>query len=58
MGMNLVLECGSDENDLLEYLSMCTVDGALWMWGWGARGQLGQGDTKSSNVPVLVEAFK
>jgi len=41
------------------YHSACIdLDVALWMWGWGARGQLGQGDTKSSNVPVLVEAFK
>ena len=42
----------------MQYLIMCTVDDNLWMWGWGARGQLGQGDTKNHNTPVAVDAFK
>ena len=33
-------------------------DGLLWMWGWGARGQLGQGELKSAFSPIAVEGFK
>ena len=37
-----------------------TVDGRLYMWGWGGRGQLGQGEILKSpqNLPLLVEGFK
>ena len=33
-------------------------DGYLWMWGWGSRGQLGQGELKNLNTPTKVEGFK
>jgi alpha-tubulin suppressor-like RCC1 family protein len=35
------------------------VDGHLYMWGWGGRGQLGQGEISKSpqSSPVLVEGF-
>lgn len=33
-------------------------DGYLWMWGWGSRGQLGQGEMKNLNTPTKVEGFK
>ena len=41
-------------------LSFCfaVASRSLWMWGWGARGQLGQGDTRNLNTPSLVEIFK
>lgn len=30
------------------------VDGRIWCWGWGALGQLGNGDTVIARSPVLV----
>ena len=37
---------------------ICVEDGVLFMWGWGARGQLGQGELKSLFTPTVVNGFK
>jgi alpha-tubulin suppressor-like RCC1 family protein len=39
-------------------LSLYLDDGYLWMWGWGSRGQLGQGEKMNLNSPAKVEGFK
>ena len=31
-----------------------TENGSLWMWGWNARGQLGDGTTEDKHAPVKV----
>jgi len=33
-------------------------EGEIWSMGWNADGQLGVGNDKDSNVPVLVESLK
>jgi alpha-tubulin suppressor-like RCC1 family protein len=30
------------------------TDGTLWAWGYGAQGQLGQGDTNPRSSPTQV----
>jgi len=35
-----------------------TSAGSLFMWGWGERGQLGQGDNSNQYVPTLVNELK
>ena len=42
----------------LDLLANFSEDGILWMWGWGSRGQLGQGELKNLNTPTKVEGFK
>lgn len=32
--------------------------GSLYMWGWGERGQLGQGDKNNQYIPCLVKELK
>ena len=34
-----------------------TADGAVWSWGWGARGELGHGDMQHQLLPKKVEAL-
>ena len=31
-----------------------TTDGSLYMWGWNSHGQLGNGTTNDSNVPIKI----
>ena len=35
-----------------------TTDGALFAWGRGSRGELGDGSMQSTNMPRLVHALK
>lgn len=35
-----------------------TSSGSLYMWGWGERGQLGQGDNNNMFTPCLVRQLK
>lgn len=35
-----------------------TLSGALYMWGWGERGQLGHGDKSNQYIPCLVNELK
>ena len=35
-----------------------TTGGALFSWGWGGSGQLGNGSTEDDVVPQLVQAFE
>lgn len=35
-----------------------TSSGSLYMWGWGERGQLGQGDYNNLYIPSLVNGLK
>ena len=44
--------------NILTLLANFSEDGILWMWGWGSRGQLGQGELKNLNTPTKVEGFK
>ena len=41
---------------------LMAVEGGLYMWGWGGRGQLGQGEImktpQHTSAPLLVEGFK
>ena len=39
---------------------LSAVGGKLHMWGWGGRGQLGQGEIIKSpqSLPVIVDGFK
>ena len=48
-----------DSCELLN-LSLLAVEGRLCMWGWGGRGQLGQGEILKApqSSPLLVEGFK
>ena len=32
--------------------------GGLYMWGWGERGQLGQGDNNNQYIPCVVKELK
>ncbi|KAJ8687906.1 hypothetical protein QAD02_023701, partial [Eretmocerus hayati] len=34
-----------------------TADGRLFTWGWGVRGQLGQGNTEAKRFPCLVRSL-
>eukprot|EP00172_Hildenbrandia_rubra_P002180 Plantae.Rhodophyta-Hildenbrandia_rubra.ctg28712.p1 GENE.Plantae.Rhodophyta-Hildenbrandia_rubra.ctg28712~~Plantae.Rhodophyta-Hildenbrandia_rubra.ctg28712.p1 ORF type:complete len:491 (+),score=46.49 Plantae.Rhodophyta-Hildenbrandia_rubra.ctg28712:2016-3488(+) len=34
-----------------------TDDGVLYSWGWGAHGQLGQGDTNDRGTPTPIESL-
>ncbi|EOD37060.1 hypothetical protein EMIHUDRAFT_362321, partial [Emiliania huxleyi CCMP1516] len=34
-----------------------TADGAVWSWGWGGYGKLGQRDRHAQLLPMKVEAF-
>ena len=34
-----------------------TADGAVWSWGWGARGELGHGDMQHQLLPKKIEDF-
>ena len=38
----------------LSYVLALTDDGLLYAWGYNNNGQLGTGNTNSSNVPVQV----
>ena len=38
----------------LNYVLALTDDGLLYAWGYNNNGQLGTGNTNSSNVPVQV----
>ena len=44
--------------NILTLLGNLLEDGILWMWGWGSRGQLGQGELKNLNTPTKVEGFE
>ena len=35
-----------------------TVDGAVFSWGYGSRGQLGLGDTNNRLVPTLITSLQ
>ena len=35
--------------------SCAVADGAVYCWGWGANGQLGDGNLSNSNTPVAVD---
>ena len=37
------------------YAGMVTVDGNLYMWGYGGHGNLGIGNRRSVGVPTLVK---
>ncbi|GLD91610.1 hypothetical protein PINS_up000143 [Pythium insidiosum] len=43
--------CGSRHSMVI------TSSGEVFSWGWGAMGQLGHGDVKSSSVPRRIEFF-
>jgi len=45
------VECGMDHTAVLTEL------GNVYTMGWGADGQLGNGQTKDSPIPVLVQGF-
>jgi alpha-tubulin suppressor-like RCC1 family protein len=36
------------------HVCVLTIDGAVWCWGLGTSGQLGQGDVVSRAAPVRV----
>lgn len=37
-----------------DYTAAIKTDGSLWMWGYNQKGQLGNGSTETSTVPIKV----
>lgn len=64
------IACGRNHSAAIDGMSYCavtsetishhTVEGKLYMWGWGGRGQLGQGEILKNpqSLPLPVEGFK
>lgn len=46
------IECG------LRHIIACTGLGKVFTWGWGIKGQLGVGNMKSSDKPIMVQMPK
>jgi serine/threonine-protein kinase len=52
------LDAGATRASMGGFTGCALVSGAVWCWGTGGVGELGNGETSSSNTPVMVSGME